>query len=111
MACATKSSKIIATIEDSDLSDDPGTSTISKQFGTPEPSSPHRSDATAVADPAAPHSSVIQALMCDSIDWEISREASEKSGEPVEPNIPPKSTKTVMKSAYMCLLIPLFCSR
>ena len=112
MARVTKSSKIITAIEDADLSDDPDT-TMVDQFGTPEPSSPHRSDATAFANPgpATSHSGVIQALMRDSIDREISREASEQSGEPVESTIPPKTAKTVTKSAYMRILIPRFHSR
>ena len=105
MARVTKSSKIITAIEGTDLSDDPDT-TMVDQFGTPEPSSPHRPDATTVANPASSHSGVIQALMHDSIDREISREAPEQSGEPVESTIPPKTAKTVMKSAYMHILIP-----
>ena len=107
MARATKSCKITA-MEDIDLLDDPDT-TIVERFDTPEPSSPHVSDVT-IANPAASCSSVIQALMHDSIDKEISGEASRQSREPVESNIPSESAKTVKKSAYMHILIPLFCS-
>jgi len=107
MAHATKLCKITA-MEDIDLLDDPDT-IIVEQFDTPEPSSPHVSDVT-IANPAASCSSVIQALMRDSIDKEISGEASRQSREPVESNIPSESAKTAKKSAYMHILIPLFCS-